>query len=50
MLVLAPYKASEKMAVKKAPGTRRGLLRKAVQDASSEDDEGHSSHEGEEEK
>ena len=50
MLVPAPYKAPEKKAKKKAPGTRKGLRRKVVQDASSKDDEVHSSHEGEEEK
>ena len=44
MLVPAPYKVPEK----KAPGTRKGLRRKVVQDASSEDDEACSSHEGEE--
>ena len=50
MLVPAPYKAPEKKAEKKAPGTRKGLRRKVVPDASSEDDEAHSSHEGEEKK
>ena len=50
MLVPAPYKAPKKKAEKKAPGTRKGLRRKVVPDASSEDDEAHSSHEGEEEK
>ena len=38
------------MTEKKAPGTRKGLRRKVVPDPSSEDDEAHSSHEGEEEK
>ena len=46
MLVSAPYKAPEK----KAPGTRKGLRRKVIPDTSSEDDEAHSSPEGEEEK
>ena len=46
MLVPAPYKVPEK----KAMGTRKGLRRKFTPDASSEDDEAHSSHEGEEEK
>ena len=50
MLVPVPYKALEKKADKKAPETMKGLWRKAVQDASSEDDEAHSSPEGEEEK
>ena len=49
MLVPAPYKALEKNAEKKAPGTRKGLRRKVVPDASSEDDEAHSSPEVEEE-
>ena len=48
MLVPAPYKAPEKKAEKKAPGTRKGLRCKVVPDASSEDDEAHSSPEGEE--
>ena len=46
MLVPAPYKAPEKKAEKKAPGTRKGLRRKVVPEASSEDDEAHSSPEG----
>ena len=50
MLVPTPYKAPEKKAEKKAPGIRKGLRRKVIPDASSEDDEAHSSHEGEEEK
>ena len=45
MLVPTPYKAPEK----KAPGARKGLRRKVVPDASSEDDEAHSSPKGEEE-
>ena len=49
MLIPAPYKAPEKKAEKKAPGTREGLLRKVVPEASSEDDEAHSSPKGEEE-
>ena len=49
MLVPAPYKAPEKKAEKKAPGTRKGLRRKVVPEASFEDDEAHSSPEGEEE-
>ena len=48
MLVPAPYKVPEKKAEKKASGTRKGLRRKVVPEASSEDDEAHSSHEGEE--
>ena len=47
MLVPAPYKAPEKKAEKKAPGTRKGLRRKVVPEASSEDDEAHSSPDGE---
>ena len=50
MLVPAPYKVPKKKAGKKVPGTRKGLRRKVVPDASSEGDEAHSSHEGEEEK
>ena len=50
MLVSAPYKVPEKKAEKKAAGTRKGLRCKAAQDASLEDDEAHSSHEGEERK
>ena len=50
MLVPAPYKALEKKAEKKAPGTRKGLRHKVVPEASSEEDEAHSSPEGEEEK
>ena len=46
MLVPAHYKGPEKKADKKAPGTRKGLRRKVAQ-ASSEDDEVHSSPEGE---
>ena len=49
MLVPAPYKGPEKKADKKAPGIRKGLRRKVVLEASSEDDEAHSSPEGEEE-
>ena len=48
MLVPAPYKGPEKKADKKAPGTRKGLRRKVPQ-ASSKDDEAHSSPEREEE-
>ena len=48
MLVPAPYKVPEKKAEKKAPGIRKGLRRKVAPEASSEDDEAHSSHEGEE--
>ena len=48
MLVPAPYKGPEKKANKKAPGTRKGLRRKVLQ-ASSKDDEAHSSPKGEEE-
>ena len=48
MLVPLPYKGPEKKADKKAPGTRKGLRSKVVQDPS-EDDEAHSSPEGEEE-
>ena len=48
MLVPAPYKVPKKKAEKKAPGTRKGLRRKVVPEASSGDDEAHSSHEGEE--
>ena len=33
MLVPAPYKAPEKKAEKKAPGTRKGLWRKVVLEA-----------------
>ena len=43
-----PYKGLEKKADKKAPGTRKGLRSKVAQ-ASSKDDEAHSSLEGEEE-
>ena len=50
MLVPAPYKVPEKKAEKKAAGTRKGLRREAAPDASPEDDEAHSSHEGEERK
>ena len=50
MLVPAPYKAPEKKAEKKAPGTRKGLRCKVIPDTSSEDDEAHSPHEGEEQK
>ena len=49
MLVPLPYKGPEKKADKKAPGTRKGLRRKVVLEASSEGDKAHSSHEGEEE-
>ena len=48
MLVPAPYKGLEKKAAKKAPGIRKGLRRKVAPEASSEDDEAHSSPEGEE--
>ena len=48
MLVSAAYKGPDKKADKKAPGTRKGLRNKVAQ-ASSEDDEAHSSPEGEEE-
>ena len=48
MLVPAPYKGSEKKADKKAPGTQKGLRRKAAPKASSEEDEEDSSPEGEE--
>ena len=47
MLVPTPYKGLEKKADKKAPRTRKGLRRKVTQ-ASSEDDDAHSSPEGEE--
>lgn len=50
MLVPTPYKVPEKKAEKKAAGTRKGLRREAAPDASPEDDEAHSSHEGEERK
>ena len=50
MLVPAPYKVQERKTDKKAPGTRKGLRRKVMPEASSEDDEAHSSHEGEERK
>ena len=49
MLVPAPYKGPEKKADKKAPGIRKGLRCKVVPEASLEDDEAHSSPEGEEE-
>ena len=49
MLVPAPYKVPEKKAEKKAPGIRKGLRGKVVPEASSEDDDADSSHEGEEE-
>ena len=49
MLVPVPYKVPKKKAEKKAPGTRKDLRCKVVPEASSEDDEAHSSHEGEEE-
>ena len=48
MLVPAPYKVPEKKADKKAPGIRKGLRHKVAPEASSEDDETHSSLEGEE--
>ena len=41
MLVPVPYKVPEKKAERKAPGTRKGLRRKVVPDASFEDDEAH---------
>ena len=47
MLVPTPYKVPEKKADKKAPGTRKGLRRKVVPEASFEGDEAHSSPEGE---
>ena len=50
MLFPAPYEVPEKKAKKKATGTRKGLRRQAAPDASPEDDEAHSSHEGEEKK
>ena len=46
MLVPAPYKVPEMKAEKKASGTKKGLRRKVTPDASFEDDEAHSSHEG----
>ena len=46
MLVPVPYKAPEKKVEKKAPGTKKGLRRKFVLDASSEDDEADSSRGG----
>ena len=49
MLVPAPYKVPEKKAEKKAPRIRKVLQRKVVPEASSEDDEADSYHEGEEE-
>ena len=49
ILVPGPYKVPEKKAEKKAPGTRKGLRRKVMPEASSEDDKAHSSPEGEEE-
>ena len=49
MLVPASYKGSENKADKKASGIRKGLLLKVALEASSEDDEAHSSPEGEEE-
>ena len=49
MLVPAPYKVPEKMANKKATGTRKGLRGRATPDASSEDAKAHSSNEDEEE-
>ena len=50
MLVLAPYKVSEKKANKAAIGARKGLRRRAVIDSSSEDAEADSSHGDGEEK
>ena len=50
MLVPAPYVVLEKKAKKKATGTRKGLRRKVAPDASPEDDEAHSSHDGKEKK
>ena len=47
MLVPTPYKGPEKKVDKKAPGIRKGLRRTVVPEASSEDDEAHSSPEGE---
>ena len=43
MLVPAPYKAPEKKAKKKAKGAKSGPHRKGTSDATSEDDEAHSS-------
>ena len=43
MLVLAPYKAPEKKAKKKAKGAKGGPRRKGTSDVMSEDDEAHSS-------
>ena len=48
MLVPAPYKGPEKKADKKTPGIQKGLRHKVAPEASSEDDEAHSSPEGEE--
>ena len=50
MLASTPYKVPEKKAEKKATGTRKGLRCEIASDASPEDDEAHSSHEGEEKK
>ena len=50
MLVPVPYKVPEIKAEKKAAGTWKGLRREAAPDASPEDAEAHSSHEGEERK
>ena len=49
MLDPAPYEVPVKKAKKKATGTRKGLRRKVISDASSDDSEAHSSHENEEE-
>ena len=43
MLASAPYKAPEKNAKKKAKGAKSGPRRKGTSDATSEDDEAHSS-------
>ena len=43
MLVPAPYTAAEKKAKKKAKGAKSGPSRKGTSDATSEDDEAHSS-------
>ena len=51
MLTPAPYEVPEKMAKKKATGTRKGLRCKVVlSNSSSNESDAHSSHENEEEK